>query len=92
MRVCGSGIGGEDSACLCRVLAESNNHYVGVSLFLYLSGKESPHKEILGWDPNRGISGRFFMFMCFLDLSICVCDICARADALATQMSHTPCS
>ena len=33
--------------------------YVGGPLLLYFPGKEPPHKEFLGWDPNRGISGAF---------------------------------
>ena len=32
---------------------------MGAPLILYFPGKEPPHKEFLGWDPNWGIWGVF---------------------------------
>ena len=36
----------------------------GGPLLLYLPGEESPHKEFLGWDPNRGIFRGISLGLC----------------------------
>ena len=46
--------------------------YVGGSLVLDFPGKEPPHKEFLGWDPNWGIVGAFLYVYVLFSLLSCV--------------------
>ena len=46
----------------------------GGSLLLDFPGKEPPHKEFLGWDPNWGIFGVFlYVYVRFFPLELLGC-------------------